>query len=543
MSDDLDILVDNKSVLIVKGGTEISRQSFQAAAGLHNLTVTIKTVNGGGANRSVTLMDKNGKPVFTANLDYTGSPVGAEVFNKPFSCSKDVDPTAPDSCKNECVDIPVLLDKFKACCCCFDDAGYWKSSELVSPFVTVLCSDHANPATCLDPNKPTDLQTATDFWKDKGIDLTKANNFFYGMGAVVQYFLILYAPKKAGDPPAPDYSPILLCPWNGDPGKYYESIPKFYKCLYEFLKEIYQGEVVPQLADWKTFNDYCSELGCLSLRKNRVEVYLTYKWRSYVNFLVETPFNFIIQDDEAIQQLGQIVTHKSHVCQRFTFQEKDPDKGVMGWALTYCNANYRIINTEPDGVAFSVDGQSPMMFLGGQFRVHSRPRDAEGNPVISREQIAQWAVERAPGGEADPSLTKDFVLTPSVSYKALYIAIHEAGHSIDFYKGKQIDKTFGFSWDPDWLDIAGWTFNGKDYDLDVTKLGYPSDRPEREPPITGYGHTQPSEDFAEAWTGFIFNPKALEFWYPKRYSFFTSKVVPFLDRLTFTELDANPEVS
>lgn len=536
MSDDLKIIVDKDEVLLVSGSA-VQRKDISVNTGLHTLTAVVAKVNEGETHKTIKLLSKlDGSVIFTGKVDYVSASLGDSVLTKPFSCTKDPtgpDPDDPDDCKDECETIRVLLDKFKDCCCCLDDTNYWTKEEMFNTFITSLKDN--TTGTPLDPSNPDHVSGATAWWKSQGINIEYTSDFFYGMAAILKYTEIM---RYSG---ASQYLVLTLGTWNIDEKTYVQSIPKFYRCQYEFLKEIYRGDVVPEMVDWRTFNAKCEELSCLTSRKNRVELYLTYKWRSYVNFLQESPFSFVLNDDSIVQDLGDIVSYKSHVCQRFTFQEGDPNSSIMGWAVTLSGANVRFINTEPDSKNFNVGSHSPMMFNGGQVRATGFDYDASG--ATTQVRRADWSAELAPGGEADPSLSSDVKLAPLLKHNVLYTTIHESGHSIDYYKGKQIGKMFGFSLSDEWLDIAGWTLVGSNYHLDAANLGYPTKSPVKEPPVTIYGHTMPAEDFAEAWTGFIFNPKALELYYPKRYAFMNDNVVPFLNSLTYTKLDANPEVA
>ena len=101
----------------------------------------------------------------------------------------------------------------------------------------------------------------------------------------------------------------------------------------------------------------------------RVSIYLTYHWRSYVNVLNETAFAFLLADNAMIQQLSDIVTYNTHLCQRFTFEEINDSTSIMGWALNTLNGNVRVINTEPDSATFNAQAQSPLCFEGGQYLI------------------------------------------------------------------------------------------------------------------------------------------------------------------------------
>ena len=194
----------------------------------------------------------------------------------------------------------------------------------------------------------------------------------------------------------------------------------------------------------------------------------------------------------------------------------------MGYAMQSNANNVRIVNLEPESAAFSPAGQTQMMFKGGQWRPVAFKQTTKGQAIAS---IAFYAAERP--GKEDP--TKKDGINETAAISLMYTAIHEAAHSVDYAKGRDLGDNFGFSTSTAWLNIAGWKKNSNGYYLNGS-FKYPSElsASDPEPPVTTYGCTYPWEDFAEAWTMYVLAPAVLENWYPKRFKYMQNHVVPYM---------------
>lgn len=117
------------------------------------------------------------------------------------------------------------------------------------------------------------------------------------------------------------------------------------------------------------------------------------------------------------------------------------------------------------------------------------------------------------------------------SFKTVGLAgvfIHELGHAIDNTKNDGI-KNPDFSYYsamPEWRDIAGWCRYRETATTERPAENYkPKKWPEEctpsdyEPPVSSYGCSSPDEDFAETFSYYILNEKALKRYFPKRYEF------------------------
>ena len=447
-------------------------------------------------------------PYIIFESDSSGCPSQPEDSPLTPTTTTTAGPTVPDT----------ILDRFKSNCTA-NDSNYWTKAESADSYVKILSSN----GTPLNPADPAQFSAAKDWWmNNKQIDINNTSEFFYGMGAAARYG---------------GYDKLVLGTWNSTLSTYESSVPSFYHCLYEFLKEIYPGKTVTALKDWATFKSYCaSNLTNLS-KAQMVNIYLTYHWRTYVNVLNPGSFGYLIDDDAVVQGLSEILSYNAHVCQRFTFEEINSTNTIMGWALNSVGGNVRVINTEPDSKNFSVQSQAPMAFEGGQFRITGV--DYTTSPPTLKSGVL-WSLEFPT--TADPSKNSGVNLAPTTKHNLLYTAVHEAAHSIDYSKGLKIGQTTGFSTSSTWMAIAGWTKIGNGYQLDLTKMKYPSQvgATDREPPVTAYGHTAPWEDFAEAWAMYVLNKAALQKWYPKKYNFFETQVKPYLAGLSRTTLKGNP---
>lgn len=411
-----------------------------------------------------------------------------------------------------------LLSMFKTACT-LDDANYWTKAQGPNNYVSLL-STSSGPLNPLDASQ---YASGKAYWStNKQINIDDTQYFIYGMGAAAR---------------ASSYDKLVLGTWAELRSTYNDSVPSFYKCLYAFLKAIYPGVMVKECSDWSTFSNYCATNLPNLTAGQRVSVYLTYHWRSYVNVLNESAFSFLLSDNAMVQQLSDIVTYSTHLCQRFTFEEINSSTSIMGWALNTLNGNVRVINTEPDSATFNVQAQSPLCFEGGQFVVTAVDYTVDP-PVVKSGKT--WNLEFPT--TTDPTKNSGVNLTPSSTHKMIYTAVHESAHTIDYGKGMATSTQFGFSLTAAWMAISGWYKSGSIYMLDMSRMVYPSKATTItiEPPVTTYGHTSPWEDFAESWAMYVLNKAAMQRWYPKRYTFMETQVKPYLLSLKRTALSANP---
>lgn len=87
----------------------------------------------------------------------------------------------------------------------------------------------------------------------------------------------------------------------------------------------------------------------------------------------------------------------------------------------------------------------------------------------------------------------------------MYTVIHEIGHNI----GSRLNQDE----DPEWLNITGWM------ELDGEWKSY---RDEKQ--VSKYGATNPAEDFAEAFSGYRYDPERLKRISPKKYEYMKKNV-------------------
>lgn len=87
----------------------------------------------------------------------------------------------------------------------------------------------------------------------------------------------------------------------------------------------------------------------------------------------------------------------------------------------------------------------------------------------------------------------------------MYTVIHEIGHNI----GSRLNQDE----DPEWLNITGWM------ELDGEWKSYRDDKQ-----VSKYGATNPAEDFAEAFSGYRYDPERLKRISPKKYEYMKKNV-------------------
>jgi len=87
----------------------------------------------------------------------------------------------------------------------------------------------------------------------------------------------------------------------------------------------------------------------------------------------------------------------------------------------------------------------------------------------------------------------------------MYTVIHEIGHNI----GSRLNQDE----DPEWLNLTGW------FELDGKWTSAKDDQQ-----VSKYGATNPAEDFAEAFSGYRYDPERLKAISPKKYEYMKNKV-------------------
>lgn len=525
MNDDLDVLIDGKIVLSIPGDSE---KSFTTSlpTGNHSLEVKVSASHDSPTNKKI-IIKKDGNLVSADDITYKSKAIGDTVYSTSLTCSDD-DTNDDDEdldnddlkCTDPCSsDSSTALDIFRECCCCLNDEGFWNTDQCITAAIADL---KLSDETYIDMNNPAQVASGKQYLEEvcKAV-LADMTSFFYGLGGVANMY---------------GNSSINAGKWNKDKATYNKSISSFTSCLYKFLKETYSDTSIPELSDWATFKAHADSIPGLNSTGKKASVYLTYKWKSLVEFLAPNSFNFILQNDDVVQGLSDILTSDGHACHRFTFQEAVASKTTMGWAIKGMGRNCRAINTEPDSKDIIVNNVSPMIFEGGQFLVTGVDYSKHPPSVTSAKF---WSVDKP--GESDPSKTFEHIVKEKPEHKALYVAVHEAGHTLDYFNGLKVGREYGFGFDPEWLDIAGWFWNGtyKRYVLDFSNFYYHTQPGPKEAPITLYGHTLPYEDFSEAWSCWIFNPAALSKYCPRRFWYMQNKVMPFLAAHPLTTFKPN----
>lgn len=138
-----------------------------------------------------------------------------------------------------------------------------------------------------------------------------------------------------------------------------------------------------------------------------------------------------------------------------------------------------------------------------------------------------------------PYTTADFVAGDTAARNAIVaaeVAIHEFGHSVDYYNRQKNGVLFSAR--EDWLSIGGWGEHFGNTDDTSKHLikdqtaaetgGMPKTNSGKEPAISDYGCMSPMEDFAEAFRVYIFNPNFLRDKFPQRYAFMETHVRPLI---------------
>ena len=458
----------------------------------------------------------------------------------------------------EVVDDPVpsgennhLLDIFKSgATYTFDDSDYWTNERSRDLYVTRLSIG----GVPLDPSNPTDVANAVTYWKDnEDLDIEALTRYFYGIANGIKIW------EDAGV----DLSNSNLSneARSADVTSFYNNIPEFYKKQYMFYKSIYYDVTVGALATWESFNDYCdANLSHLNMSE-RFNIFITYHWKLMTNMLAPDAASVppgrrhlaeildrSTSGDFIMNKITDFITYNKHACMYMTFDQINPVTSIGGTAYGALGNNFRYVNMEPNGLDFNLSSHAPMIFQGNQFRItKSFYHDSNLWP-----DFEIWSVVEA--GTTDPATTSSHVITAEDYHNLAYVGVHEAGHTFDYLKGLATNTTFGFSYTSEYRSIANWTWNSAlgtwvIADSDASAM-WPSERAAQnatsnvvpEMPPTRYGHKLLQEDFAETWTLFIFNPGAMQQWYPCRYRYMTNVVMPWINSLSFHSNDpkANP---
>lgn len=387
--------------------------------------------------------------------------------------------------------------------CGIPDYAYWTKEQSTDHFV----SDLVNNGKPLDPKNAQHVAAADDFYsKNFKFKVAGITNFYYCISAVA---------ARAG------YPNLIIGTMNVDVGTYHKSVSNFYHCLYVlFRTSLVENSLAPHFESFSKFKSDAKSAGLSYSDRELLSFYFTYRWKTISD--VGAAFNNLAGNMSLVEEVVNSLKAEDHACQRFSFHEALAQSSVMGYAMQANANNVRIVNLEPESATFSPAGQTQMMFKGGQWRPLSFKQTTQGQAIAS---IAFYAAERP--GKDDP--TKKDGISATAAISLMYTAIHEAAHSVDYVKGRDLGQNFGFSTSTAWLNIAGWKKNSNGYYLNGS-FKYPSElsASDPEPPVTTYGCTYPWEDFAEAWTMYVLAPAVLENWYPKRFKFMQTHVVPYM---------------
>ena len=403
-------------------------------------------------------------------------------------------------------------------------------------------------------------------------DINYTVQYFYGIAAGTHFYQRV---NEINLVTGTNLSTLILGNWSttttNDYTAYYASIPLYYKKLYKLLKQAYNNVTITEMSNWTTFDTYCNNY-LLSLTKvQRIEMFLTYKWKAFVNIMSPYNVNFInnfiirststISDStyyDAMASYFESTAKFNTFCQRFTFGESNSNASIGGFAISLNDNNFRTINVEPDSVGSSFHYYSacPMLFKEevspglvykvGQFKVSGMDYTKK---QITFSAISTWSATYPTTTDASFAtlmMVEDY-------HKLIYVCIHESGHTIDYMYSKT-HSGVRLSELSNWLSIAGWeslVYNGAAnadniavgssyYHLNTDNFNFPTLHSAKEAPVTPYGHFYPWEDFAEAWAMYVYNSAALQQFYPLKYAFITTVVVPFLNTFSGTTLKANP---
>ena len=387
--------------------------------------------------------------------------------------------------------------------CGIPNYAYWTKEQSTDHFV----SDLINNGNPLDPKNAQHVAAADDFYsKNFKFKIAGLTNFYYCISAVAA---------------RSDHPNLIIGTLNVDAGTYHKSVSNFYHCLYVlFRTSLVENSLAPHFENFSKFKSDAKSAGLSYSDRELLSFYFTYRWKTISD--VGAAFNNLASNMTLVEEVVNSIRAEDHACQRFSFHEALAQSNIMGYAMQANANNVRIVNLEPESATFSPAGQTQMMFKGGQWRPLTFKQTTQGQAIAS---IAFYAAERP--GQNDP--TKNDGISATAAISLMYTAIHEAAHSVDYVKGRDLGQNFGFSTSTAWLNIAGWKKNSTGYYFSGA-FGYPSEisSSDPEPPVTTYGCTYPWEDFAESWTMYVLAPAVLENWYPKRFKFMQTHVVPYM---------------
>lgn len=309
----------------------------------------------------------------------------------------------------------------------------------------------------------------------------------------------------------------------------------FYNALYHFSENL-DGVVLP--TPFSEFNKWA--IANLEPMDNLKKLSIYATWLFKKPTIIKDPFMFLATSDNLLDLIAHYMVNDK--IKRFTyhwidFSDVEIAPGVLAFVADFpgLKAFLSYVNFEDtvlDAGLSNAKATRPLDYLAKKGQSFDEPTQ-----IAVTSDFSKYNLSTPNFGKDVDYFTLDAQLKPEIIglYAGVESAIHEIGHAIsnygtEAYSTYTIQKYYNDAGKTlhdykEWQEISGWdalSESQKRADgvikFTKTKLGSLLDNG-KESPVSTYGATNHGEDFAEAFSFYVMNPRFLQEKWPKKFAF------------------------